>query len=189
MTVTDRVREIVVPLLAERELELYDLEMAGPVLKVVVDRAGGLDLDALAGATRAVSRALDEADPIAGAYTLEVTSPGLERRLRTPRHFAGAVGETVRIKLVAAADDDRRVTGVLAAADDDGITVRPEGAGDDAGDQAGRRIRYDDIERARTVFEWGPGEKPGKARRPDRAKGSPAGRSAGTSNEKRDHTS
>jgi ribosome maturation factor RimP len=157
MTVADRVRDIVLPLLADRDLGLYDVEMAGPVLKVVVERPGGLDLDALSDATRAVSRALDEADPIAGSYTLEVTSPGLERTLRTPAHFAAAVGETVKVKVVAGAagpDGDRRVAGVLAAADDDGITVR---SGDDAGTPIERHIPYGDIERARTVFEWGPG--------------------------------
>ena len=84
MTVADRVRDLVLPLLADRDLDLYDVEMAGPVLKVVVDRPGGLDLDALSDATRAVSRALDEADPIAGSYTLEVTSPGLERTAPHP---------------------------------------------------------------------------------------------------------
>jgi ribosome maturation factor RimP len=157
VTVADRVRDIVLPLLADRDLGLYDVEMAGPVLKVVVERPGGLDLDALSDATRAVSRALDEADPIAGSYTLEVTSPGLERTLRTPAHFAAAVGETVKVKVVAGAagpDGDRRVAGVLAAADDDGITVR---SGDDAGTPIERHIPYGDIERARTVFEWGPG--------------------------------
>ena len=97
MTVADRVRDVVLPLLAERDLELYDVEVAGRDLRVVVDRAAGLDLDRLAEATRAVSRALDDADPIAGAYTLEVSSPGLERRLRTPQHFAGAVGEAVKV--------------------------------------------------------------------------------------------
>jgi ribosome maturation factor RimP len=157
MTVSDRVRDIVLPLLADRDLDLYDVEMAGPVLKVVVERPGGLDLDALSDATRAVSRALDEADPIAGSYTLEVTSPGLERTLRTPSHFAGAVGETVKVKVVADAAEaggDRRVAGVLAAADDDGITVR---TGDDEDAPVERQVRYGDIERARTVFEWGPG--------------------------------
>lgn len=157
MTVADRVRDIVLPLLADRDLGLYDVEMAGPVLKVVVERPGGLDLDALSDATRAVSRALDEADPIAGSYTLEVTSPGLERTLRTPAHFAAAVGETVKVKVLAGAaglDGDRRVAGVLAAADDDGITVR---SGDDAGTPIERHLPYGDIERARTVFEWGPG--------------------------------
>ena len=192
MTVADRVRELVLPLLAERDIELYDLEVAGPLLKVVVDRPGGLDLDVLAGATRAVSHALDEADPIAGAYTLEVTSPGLERRLRTPQHFAGAVGETVKIKLTADAaaglDEGRRFTGVLVGADDDGITVRTDAPGGGDAGPAERQLAHADIERAHTVFEWGPGDKPGKSRQPGRKKQS-AARSQGTSNEKRDPTS
>jgi ribosome maturation factor RimP len=162
MTVADRVRDVVLPLLTERDLDLYDIEVAGPVVKVVVDRPAGLDLDVLADATRAVSRALDEADPIAGAYTLEVSSPGLERPLRIPRHFARAVGESVKIKLTAAAGSarggERRLEGEVAAADDDAVTLRTA-----SGDE---RVAYDDIDRARTVFEWGPAPKPGKGRRP-----------------------
>ena len=161
MAVVDRVRGVVLPLLSERSLDLYDVEMAGPVLRVVVDAGGPLDLDVLSDVTRAVSRALDEADPISGRYTLEVTSPGLERTLRTPRHFAGAVGETVKVKVrpgEAEAAEDRRVAGVLTEADDDGIVVRTVDA---AGAPVDRRLAYDDIERARTTFEWGPGAKPG----------------------------
>jgi ribosome maturation factor RimP len=178
MTVADRVRDVVLPLLTERELDLYDVEVAGPVVKVVVDRPTGLDLDALADATRAVSRALDEADPIAGAYTLEVSSPGLERRLRTPRHFARAVGESVKIKLTASAGTarggERRLEGEVASADDAGVTLRTP-----SGDQ---RLAYGDIERARTVFEWGPAPKPGKGRRPSATRPGPA---TTTSDEKR----
>lgn len=159
MTVADRVREVVLPLLAERDLELYDIEVAGRDLRVFVDRAGGLDLDRLADATRAVSRALDDADPIAGTYTLEVSSPGLERRLRTPQHFARAVGETVKVKLRASAarDGERRLEGAVTAADDGCVTLRTAGGE--------TTVAYDDIERARTVFVWGPKPKPGKARR------------------------
>jgi ribosome maturation factor RimP len=188
MSVADRVRDLVLPLLADRGLDLYDLELAGPVLKVVLDRPGGLDLDALSDATRAVSRALDDADPIPGAYTLEVTSPGLERTLRTPAHFARAVGETVKVKVVAgaaAAGAERRVAGVLAGADDAGITVRT-GVGDD-GVPVDRRVGYGEIERARTVFEWGPGGKPGGARA--RRSQARAARPRGPSTEKRDHRS
>jgi ribosome maturation factor RimP len=181
MTVADRVRDVVLPLLTERDLDLYDIEVAGPVLKVVVDRPAGLDLDVLADATRAVSRALDDVDPIAGAYTLEVSSPGLERRLRTPRHFARAVGESVKIKLTAAAgnarDGERRLEGEIAAADDDGVTLRT-GSGDE-------RLAYDDIDRARTVFEWGPAPKPGTGPRPTPTP-TPAGALPTTTDEKRD---
>jgi ribosome maturation factor RimP len=188
MTVTDRVRELVLPLLADRQLDLYDVELAGSLLKVVVDRHEGLDLDLLSDTTRAVSRALDEADPIPGTYTLEVTSPGLERTLRTPQHFARAVGEQIKVKLLAgaAATGERRLAGELVAADDTGVVVRT--GSDDDGAPVERRVDYGDIDRARTVFEWGPTAKPGAARRPGR---SPQRRQAGkaTSNEKRDHTS
>ena len=185
MSVADRVRDVVLPLLEARDLDLYDLELSGPVLKVVVDRPAGLDLDVLADATRAVSRALDEADPIPGTYTLEVTSPGLERRLRTPRHFARAVGETVKVKLTAAAGSarggERRLEGEVAAADDDAVTLRTSGGHE--------RVPYDDIDRARTVFEWGPAEKPGKGRRRAEPRGSqPGAAPSSTSDEKRDET-
>ena len=161
MSAVDRVRDVVLPLLSERDLDLYDVEMSGPVLRVVVDAGGPLDLDVLSEVTRAVSRALDEADPISGHYTLEVTSPGLERPLRTPRHFARAVGESVKVKARPSGDEsaeDRRLAGVLAAADDDGIVVRTT---DREGAPVDRRLAYDDIERARTIFEWGPSAKPG----------------------------
>jgi ribosome maturation factor RimP len=163
VTAVERVRELVEPLLSARDLDLYDVELAGPVLRVVVDRPGPLDLDALGDATRAVSRALDEADPIAGAYTLEVTSPGLERTLRTPGHFARAVGEQVKVKLTAAAAaDERRVAGELVSADGEAITVRT--GVDDAGAPVERRVVYGDVERARTIFQWGPAAKPGGRR-------------------------
>jgi ribosome maturation factor RimP len=176
MSVADRVRELVLPLLDDRELDLYDIEMQGPVLRVVVEvppgSTAGLDLDMLADATRAVSRALDEADPIAGHYTLEVTSPGLERPLRRPEHFERAVGETVKIRTAAGAGDERRVEGQLTAADPDGITVRT-GVADD-GTVRERRLDYADIERARTVFAWGPSAPPSPKRKSDEKRERPS---------------
>src|SRR5512139_844724 len=87
MSVPERVRAVIEPVVAAQGLELFDLEQAGPVLRVTVDRPGGVDMEAIASTTRALSRALDEHDPIAGHYTLEVSSPGLERPLRTPAHW------------------------------------------------------------------------------------------------------
>ncbi len=153
-SVVDQVREIVAPLLAGRGLEVDDIEHAGGSLRITVDRAGGVDLEALSDATKLVSRALDEHDPLPGSYTLEVSSPGLERPLHTRQQFARAVGATVKIKTHPEVEGDRRVEGVLAEADEDGITI---------GD---RRLRYDEIERARTVFEWGPTPRPGKPKTP-----------------------
>ena len=168
MGTVERVTELVAPILADLGLELYDLEHGGGILKLTVDRPGGVDLEALALATRSVSRQLDHADPIPGKYTLEVTSPGLERWLRTPTHFAGAVGGRVTVRTHPGVEGDRRVSGVLVAADDEGIVVRPDAEG--AAEPVERRLRYGDIERARTVFEWVRPEKPGKSKaKPDRA--------------------
>jgi ribosome maturation factor RimP len=143
MSVTESVKDIVLPILTTHEVDLYDVDVQGPLVRVVVDRSGGVDLEVLSAVTRAVSRALDDADPIGHRYTLEVTSPGLERQLRTPEQFARAVGEVVRVKTKADVEGERRVEGVLSAADAERITVGE------------RTLGYHDIERARTVFEWG----------------------------------
>ena len=156
MATTDRVAAIVAPLAEERGLALYDVEQHQNSLRVLVDRAGGIDIDALAELSRAVSRVLDEVDPVAGKYTLEVSSPGLERPLRRPDHFAGAVGDKVTIKTVPGTEGERRVTGTLLAADDEGVTVRP----DDGPEDDERHLDFSAIQAARTVFDWGTTTKP-----------------------------
>jgi ribosome maturation factor RimP len=153
MATTDQVAAIVAPLADERGLALYDVEQHQTALRVLVDRDGGIDIDTLAELSRAVSRALDEADPVAGRYTLEVSGPGLERPLRRPDHFRGAVGDRVTVKTVPGTEGERRVTGVLQAADEDGITVHPD-QGED------RRLAYAEVAQARTLFDWGTTTKP-----------------------------
>ena len=94
----DDIRDLVAPVVGALGCSVYDVEVAGSgkarTVRVLIDREGGVDIDAIAEATRAISPLLDEADPVAGAYLLEVSSPGVERPLRTPAHFAAAVGET-----------------------------------------------------------------------------------------------
>jgi ribosome maturation factor RimP len=153
MSTADRVHLLVAPHLEAAGLELYDLELAGGVLRILVDREGGADIDAISQVARAISRTLDEHDPIQGKYTLEVSTPGLERPLRTPDHFRRALGAAVKVKTLPDVEGDRRVEGTIAAADDDGFTVTTAGDGQ-------RTLRYDQIERARTVFVWGPADKP-----------------------------
>ena len=86
------------PVVSSIDLELVDVELRSGVLLVTVDRDGGVDLQALTDANRVVSSVLDELDPIPGRYTLEVSSPGVERTLRRPAHFVRAIGETVTVK-------------------------------------------------------------------------------------------
>ncbi|MDP9019770.1 MAG: ribosome maturation factor RimP [Actinomycetota bacterium] len=148
MGTTEVVEQVVTPLLGAHHLRLYDVELAGGTLRVVVERAGGIDLETLGELTREVSAALDAADPLPGRYTLEVSSPGLERTLRRPDHFAGALGTRIRVKTKPGTEGDRRVEGELVAADGEHITVLVDGEP--------RTLALHDIERARTVFEWGP---------------------------------
>lgn len=149
----DELRALLAPLVEARGFELYDVEDAGAVLRVLVDRPGGIDLDAVAVATRIVSDALDEADVLTGPTTLEVSSPGLERPLRTPAHHLAALGSEVDVKTVAGTGGERRFRGTLVEADEESFTV--EGTG------GVRSFAYDEVERARTVFEWGGRPRPG----------------------------
>jgi ribosome maturation factor RimP len=148
------------PVVADAGLELVDVEMKSGVLQVTVDREGGVDLEALTDANRAVSTLLDEVDPIPGRYSLEVSSPGIERALRTPGHFAKAVGSTVSVKTRPQVTGERRLRGTLASSDEDGFVLVVEGA-----DGEEVRLAYTDIDRARTVFVWGGQDAPGKSGR------------------------
>jgi ribosome maturation factor RimP len=141
--VSERVRVLLAPPLAEAGYELYDVEQAGAVLRVTIDRAGGVDLDAVSEVTRKVSGVLDDhGDLLPDRYLLEVSSPGIERMLRRPEHFRGAVGATVVLKTRPGTEGERRVEGVLESAGEEGVVV------------AGRSVPYPDIERARTRFVW-----------------------------------
>ena len=137
------------------EVTLYDIEFTGGMLRVTLDRPGGVDLDQLAVANRRLSHALDEADPIPGAYTLEVTSPGLERNLRTAAHWASAVGERVKVKLAGHVEGERRIEGKVTGVEGETATVLTE-----AGETI--TVAIDQVDRARTVFEWAGQPKPGQ---------------------------
>ena len=174
--VVTRIVALAQPILDDLGLTLYDCEHAGGTLIITLDKrrdAGpqsdtpGSDLprvllDELSLFTRLLSRELDHDDPMPGRYTLEVSSPGLERRLRRPDHYTGAIGEAVAIRLVREIDGTRRLNGTLIAATDSGITIRldDDATATEAGSE--RQLRYADIERAKTIFTWGPAPKPGK---------------------------
>jgi len=100
MAVEDRIHAVVDPIIEDLKLELVDLVYGGGRLKITIDDEGGLDTEQLTRATRMISHELDLADPVNGTYTLEVTSPGVERPLRTPAHYVRSIGESVALKLV-----------------------------------------------------------------------------------------
>lgn len=150
----DRLRETIDAFLAEERVELDDFELSGRTLRVVVDADGGVDLDHIAELSRGVSRLLDEHDELfPSSYNLEVTSPGLERKLRLPRHYEKSIGQTVRIKT----RDGETIRGRLADVTGDGFVVN--------GSDQSHRIAYADVAKARTVFEDPRNPKPGSKKR------------------------
>jgi ribosome maturation factor RimP len=148
----EHVRELIEPIIDQMSsegqvTELYDVEFEGGVLRVAVDREGGIDVDTIGEISRLISDALDRDDPIPDAkYLLEVTSPGVERKLRTPVHFQKQIGETVAVKFRAPIEGERRMQGKLVSVDDDGIVL-------EHGDST-LRAAFADIESARSVFDW-----------------------------------
>jgi ribosome maturation factor RimP len=161
----DTIAGMLAPVLEPLGLELFDVELTGTgraaVLKVLVDRDGGVDLDAITAATQALSPVLDAHDVVVGPYALEVSSPGLERPLRRREHFERAIGATVSVKHRIADGSVVRERGTLTAADEAQVTVEIEGAP--------HAITYDDVVQARTVFDWGPTPKPGKVKHQQKA--------------------
>ena len=119
------------PLVEGLGYELWELEYSpgrgNGFLRLYIDAAAGITLEDCEQVSRAVSEVLDAEDPIPGQYTLEVSSPGLERPLRTAEHFARFVGETVAVETVQAIEGRRRFKGALAAAGAEAVEVEVDG--------------------------------------------------------------
>jgi ribosome maturation factor RimP len=158
MAIEDHARALIEPWLAAERLELDDLELkgsgAGRTLRVVVDADEPVDLDRIAEVSTGIGRLLDSDLEFDGPYQLEVTSPGLERALKTPRHFQKAVGREVNMK-IRRHGETIVARGLLShAGDEDGSVTADDGTVID--------FSYDEIAKARTVFRWQAAPKPGK---------------------------
>ncbi len=153
MTTTDRVRELIEPIVASESATIYDIEHNGGILRILIESEGGVDVSRLRSISRAISRLFDEIDPIPGRYTLEVSSPGLERPLRNATHFRRALGVDVRVKTRHEIGGKRRFVGTITDVDDNQFTIRC--------DDTDTVIAFDEVSKARTTFEWGPTPKPG----------------------------
>ena len=146
---------LVRPVIEQAGFEFVELattrEHGRKVLRVVVDRPGGVDLDALSQLSATVSRHLDQEGYEDGPYGLEVSSPGIERPLKRPEHFARSVGEQVKVKTTAPMAGSRTHSGTLVSADEDAIVIATTDGDGGTGDL---RVPYADIVSARTVVDW-----------------------------------
>ncbi len=159
--VVDRLWSVVEPYVAAEGIELDDLEIVGrgpgTLVRVIVDAPEPVGVDRIASLSRGIARLFDAEDPISGSYTLEVGSPGLERKLRRPAHFAKSVGREAKVK-VKGPSGFETLRGVITSADATGLSIKV--------DDAERRLEFADVASASTVFVWQKNPKPGsKGRR------------------------
>jgi ribosome maturation factor RimP len=147
-----RLWEIAAPLVADEGLEIIDIElrregMGGRVLRYYLDKEGGANLDDLTRVSRQLSDLLDVHDILQTSYTLEVSTPGINRPLKRPDHFARFVGKKVKIRTLERIDGRRSFLGFLHETTGEGIVVLQ--------DNRKVPIPYTLIEKANYEHDWG----------------------------------
>ncbi|MFD3653047.1 ribosome maturation factor RimP [Streptomyces sp. 24-1644] len=152
-TQSERLRELLEPLVSAEELDLEEIEVARAgrrqVLRVIVDSEQGVELDACAELSRAISEKLDETDVMGeGEYVLEVSSPGADRPLTEHRHYVRATGRLARLQLTGG---DELVARILAV-DDEGLDLEVPGV--KGRKPTSRRVSFDEIAKARVEIEF-----------------------------------
>jgi ribosome maturation factor RimP len=142
---------LVRPVVETAGYELVEVSYQGAgrgrsVLRVTIDRDGGVDIDAIAQVSEKISRRLDLEDFGAGRYDLEVSSPGIERPLKTAEQFRRALGQRVKVRTTEPVAGELVHTGTLTAADEQRLTVETDGTT--------VSIALGQVEKARTVADW-----------------------------------
>ena len=153
--IEERLQEIAQIPLADQGLELLDIELKSGSLRVTLDSETPLDLDRIAQASALISRLIDDSVEFddMGRFNLEVSSPGLERTLRTESHFKRFIDSRVNIKMKPDFVGPRRLTGMLKKVEDGSVTLQTSDSSVNL--PIDLKVGIDEIERARTVFEWG----------------------------------
>jgi len=147
-----RLWELVAPLAENEGMEIVDIELrhersrGGRVLRLYLDKAGGPTVDDLSRVSRQLSELLDSQDVVSGAYTLEVSSPGINRPLKRPEHFARYIGKRVRIRTRDLIGGKRSFLGILQDVAGESITVAQEGTRYD--------IPFAAIEKSNYEHDW-----------------------------------
>lgn len=123
--------EALEPRAADEHVEIVTVEVVGasksPTIRVYIDAEGGIGFDELSSAQAWINDVMDELDPFPGAYVLEVSSPGIDRPLRTPEHFERFAGEQVAVKTARKIDGRSSFSGTLLGMDGDDVSLRVDG--------------------------------------------------------------
>ena len=148
--IAETVKQGIQPVADELGLMLWDVEFlkegAKRILRVTIDHEDGVTIEDCERMHRAIDPVLDELDPIDTAYDLEVSSPGIERELRTDAHLDACVGERVELRFFAPFEGKKSVEGILAGRDENDLLVELDGAV--------RTVERAWIAKIRTVFEF-----------------------------------
>ncbi|HBX42739.1 MAG TPA: ribosome maturation factor RimP [Deltaproteobacteria bacterium] len=128
---TEKIAALAEGVAQDELVELIDVEIATEgsrsVIRVFIDREGGVQLRDCVSFSRKLGAILDVEDPVSSPYSLEVSSPGLNRRLSRPKHFAAFRGRRVRVSLSAPVEGSRNFRGVLLGSDEEGIELDRDG--------------------------------------------------------------
>ncbi len=147
-----RVWELAAPLAEGEGLEIVDIELryegsrGGRVLRLYLDKSGGPNVDDLSRVSRQLGELLDAQDAIDGAYTLEVSSPGINRPLKKPAHFTRFIGKRIRIRTRDMIEGRRSFLGILGEVVEDGVILAQEGKR--------YRIPFSVIEKSNYEHDW-----------------------------------
>ncbi|MFH8518126.1 ribosome maturation factor RimP [Streptomyces gelaticus] len=152
-TQSERLRGLLEPLVSAEQLDLEEIEVSRAgrrrVLRIVVDSEEGVELDACAELSRAISEKLDETDAMGeGEYVLEVSSPGADRPLTEHRHYVRATGRLARLRLHEGGDLVARILAV----DEEGLDLEVPGV--KGRKPTSRRVAFDEIAKARVEIEF-----------------------------------
>ncbi len=147
-SIKETVREAILPTVTELGYRIWDVQYskigADYHLEITIDSDEGIDIEDCERVHRAIDPILDEADPIEGFYYLEVSSPGVERELRTDEHLEASLNERVEIKLFCAVDGAKSFVGELSGFDKDTVTVISDGGE--------RTLNRDNISKISTIY-------------------------------------
>ncbi|MGW3722903.1 ribosome maturation factor RimP [Streptomyces sp. NPDC005133] len=155
-TQSERLRGLLEPLVSAKKLDLEEIEVSRAgrrrVLRIIVDSDEGVELDACAELSRAISEKLDETDAMGeDEYVLEVSSPGADRPLTEHRHYVRATGRLVKLQLTTEGAAGELVARIIAV-DDDGLDLEVPGV--KGRRPTSRRVAFDEIAKARVEIEF-----------------------------------
>lgn len=147
-SVKETVREAIAPTIAELGYEIWDVTYqkigADYHLEITIDSEAGINIEDCEKVHRAIDPILDECDPIEGFYYLDVSSPGIERELRTEAHIKSQIGVKAEAKLFAAKDGRRSIIGIIKSLED-GVLTLTEGESDIT-------LKFDEISKLTTIY-------------------------------------